>query len=235
MTIDIAAERAENEKRKAIYSKATKGPWMSRKSPVQPESYKCIYFGPSKDELYNTSALQPADADFIAFARNDTAPDLIDRLLDELERRQVDDPALDCTDAAHPAWWRGHDQAIKALCMTINGILDGELIDGVCSEPWESTRKRIAGLRRVDDGKPWDLAWINRAGIDCGELPDEKHVAFGDGTEGYLHFSESPRLVWIEDEEGNVTACLKCETRGQVRNLCSALHIELKEVGDAAT
>lgn len=33
----------------------------------------------------------------------------------DMRPRPVDDPTLDETDGAHPAWWRGHDRAVEKL------------------------------------------------------------------------------------------------------------------------
>lgn len=41
-----------------------------------------------------------------------TADGLPVALVDEVKRLR-DDPELDATDGAHPAWWRGHDHASK--------------------------------------------------------------------------------------------------------------------------
>lgn len=72
----------------------------------------------------------------------------------------IDDPALDGTDNAHPAWWRGNDAGVVALCQQINEILDGKDDGaGVANEPWESTRRRLVGLR-VENA-------ILRAGIEA--------------------------------------------------------------------
>jgi hypothetical protein len=57
-------------------------------------------------------------------------------------------PGNDGTDFAHPAWWRGNDAAVASLCYIITRILDGEAVSGVCAEPWESTRRRLAGLAK---------------------------------------------------------------------------------------
>jgi hypothetical protein len=58
-----------------------------------------------------------------------------------------DDPEADGTDFAHPAYWRGHDQATYILCQMINEILDGKDDGaGVSREPWESTRRRLLEL-----------------------------------------------------------------------------------------
>lgn len=55
-----------------------------------------------------------------------------------------DDSELDATDGAHPAWWRGRDHAVNVLCQKINEILDGkDNGEGVSSEPWESTRRKL--------------------------------------------------------------------------------------------
>ena len=32
----------------------------------------------------------------------------------------LDDPELDGTDFAHPAWWRGHDAAVSHMCALIH-------------------------------------------------------------------------------------------------------------------
>jgi len=58
----------------------------------------------------------------------------------------IDDPELDGTDWAHPAWWRGHDQTFLQFCTLTTELLDGKKILGVCGEPWESIRHRIATL-----------------------------------------------------------------------------------------
>jgi hypothetical protein len=61
--------------------------------------------------------------------------------------QNIDVPECDGTDAAHPAWWRGHEQAVASLCQLINQILDGKKRgNGIASEPWESTRNRLHDL-----------------------------------------------------------------------------------------
>lgn len=62
----------------------------------------------------------------------------------------LDCPDADCTDWAHPAWWRGHEHTTQVFCGLVNAILDGqdsqgENVDG-CQEPWGSTRKRLREL-----------------------------------------------------------------------------------------
>lgn len=70
-----------------------------------------------------------------------------ERERDEL-RKNIDDPELDCTDAAHPAWWRGHDHTAKVFCQLVNEILDGnDVSHGISGEPWQATKMRVADLR----------------------------------------------------------------------------------------
>lgn len=58
-----------------------------------------------------------------------------------------DDPLWDCTDFAHPSWWRAHDYTANKFCELVNKILDDEPNSGgISSEPWESTRKRLYEL-----------------------------------------------------------------------------------------
>lgn len=54
------------ERINGFYAKATKLPWKSIASPVQPKEYRCLMFSTKRDEMYGTSALLPPDADFIA-------------------------------------------------------------------------------------------------------------------------------------------------------------------------
>lgn len=62
----------------------------------------------------------------------------------------VDNPAGDGTDYAHPAWWRGHKQAVEALCVKIDHIIRGkDRGDGIANPPWEVTRREL--LRLCDD------------------------------------------------------------------------------------
>jgi len=68
----------------------------------------------------------------------------LQRKLTELENANALD--LDGTDFAHPAWWRGQDHAVAMMTREIGKILEGEPIMGVCQEPWQTVRVRIAGL-----------------------------------------------------------------------------------------
>lgn len=72
--------------------------------------------------------------------------------------KSADDPELDCTDGAHPAWWRGHDHTTIVFCKKVNEILDGKDDGhGVSNEPWESTRRRLLALAKsqpVEKGEP---------------------------------------------------------------------------------
>lgn len=61
----------------------------------------------------------------------------------------VDDPELDATDGAHPAWWRGHEHTAEVFCKLANEIMDGKPAgNGIAGEPWESTRRRLEVLVR---------------------------------------------------------------------------------------
>ncbi len=71
-----------------------------------------------------------------------------------------DDPEVDCTDLAHPAWWRGHEHTVKSMCQMINNILDGkETLSGISSQPWENTRQRLFKLWQLD---PHEVEEIRR-------------------------------------------------------------------------
>ena len=72
-----------------------------------------------------------------------------------LEEARKDNKELDGTDAAHPAWWRGNDAGVSQVCEKINAILDGADVFGTASEPWESTRRRVAEARKDSDRLEW--------------------------------------------------------------------------------
>lgn len=57
-----------------------------------------------------------------------------------------DNPKLDGTDFAHPAWWRGYRQAVHTLGSEIIDILDGQFTEGIATEPWHTTAKKIEDL-----------------------------------------------------------------------------------------
>lgn len=61
----------------------------------------------------------------------------------------ADDPELDCTDFAKPAWWRGEaygsSAAIAAMARILDGKDDGR---GVANEPWQSVRTRLREAMR---------------------------------------------------------------------------------------
>lgn len=64
-----------------------------------------------------------------------------------------DDPAWDCTDAAHPAWWRGHQHTATVFCNLVEDILDGKDDGkGFNYEPWHHCRQRLLMLVRNYEG-----------------------------------------------------------------------------------
>jgi hypothetical protein len=61
-----------------------------------------------------------------------------------------DDPELDSTDFAHPAWRRGNEHAHFEFVYQVNKILDGELSnEGTSSMPWEALRQRLYDIRTL--------------------------------------------------------------------------------------
>lgn len=76
---------SENEARRKVRDAATPGPWKSIKPQHPYETrFKCVQFG--KDDRYTTSEIEPCDAKFIAYARNDNAVEVIDQLIAEVRR-----------------------------------------------------------------------------------------------------------------------------------------------------
>lgn len=61
-----------------------------------------------------------------------------------------DDPELDGTEYAHPAYWRGYDDAVVSFCKRVNTILSGEYNEaGVSHEPWESTKRILISVEKL--------------------------------------------------------------------------------------
>jgi hypothetical protein len=52
----------------------------------------------------------------------DRARAMIARIL----KYDANDELWDCTDAAHPAWWRGNDRGVEAMCEIIEKTTRGE-------------------------------------------------------------------------------------------------------------
>lgn len=70
------------------------------------------------------------------------------RLLLATDQKPRDDPDLDGTDGAHPAWWRGNDAGVDGACMRIEEALDGRSLKGfVGYARLERLRRRVAALR----------------------------------------------------------------------------------------
>jgi chromosome segregation ATPase len=60
-----------------------------------------------------------------------------------------DDPEMDATDGAHPAWWRGNDAGVAGAVRIVNEALDEALPLAGCvgGADLERVRQRIAALR----------------------------------------------------------------------------------------
>jgi hypothetical protein len=95
------------------------------------------------------------------------------------DRACVDDPLLDATDGAHPAWWRGHDRAAEML----TAQRDAALADAARARAAYATD--LAGLR----------AEVRRA-------DDERAAWRGlrDAALEMLTALEAPAPVWDADE-----------------------------------
>lgn len=62
----------------------------------------------------------------------------------------VDDPDMDGTDFAHPAWWRGHEYSFARSCKEVNDILDGTKANvGTSTQPWQQLRQRLYDIRAL--------------------------------------------------------------------------------------
>lgn len=77
-------------------------------------------------------------------------------ICDDMGRRTVrmfyDDPAMDGSDAAHPAWWRGNEVGVLTVVRIVNALLDREPHRGTfgCSE-LEQMAQRIVSLTKENE------------------------------------------------------------------------------------
>jgi len=147
---------------------------------------------------------------------------------------RVDFPELDCTDAAHPAWWRGHDHGAESICREAARILDGGEIHGSCAEPWETVRKRIAELKAqaaaFDDATlltPEAVMELLPGNVEDygGSMGGDYSSAVGKIGWGW-YLSEDPDVgheFWLQVSSRNVALCEF--TVGRFRMLLTALAI----------
>ncbi len=69
----------------------------------------------------------------------------------ELDYTAVDNPIWDCTDAAHPAWWRGNKQGVEGMVKRVNEWLDkplDEMMKGTSHPLIQTLKERIYQLRK---------------------------------------------------------------------------------------
>ncbi len=68
----------------------------------------------------------------------------------DLDYTAVDNPFWDCTDAAHPAWWRGHEYTHNVLVTLIDRWLDCPLEEfeyGLNQPKLQALKMKIRDLR----------------------------------------------------------------------------------------
>ncbi len=83
--------------------------------------------------------------------------------LDESERSARDNPELDCTDLAHPAYWRGEEAGVRDACGSIARALQGD-IAGTCREPLQDIRERVAAAVSARAEEQQKAKWDSFAG-----------------------------------------------------------------------
>jgi len=69
----------------------------------------------------------------------------------DLDRTVVDNPFWDCTDGAHPAWWRGETYGVQGMIRLVNEWLDKPLDDDLMAGSHQANlqalKERILELR----------------------------------------------------------------------------------------
>ena len=70
----------------------------------------------------------------------------------ELNYTQEDNTFWDCTEGAHPAWWRGEEYGAKSMMRMINKWLDqtpDEMMVGVSQPEVQAIKERILEVRKL--------------------------------------------------------------------------------------
>jgi hypothetical protein len=134
----------------------------------------------SHHDLAERAAAVVAELDALRAVRMEPmTPAALDAACAAEDRATVDDPLLDGTDGAHPAWWRGHDRAAEML----TAQRDAAVADASRARAAYATD--LAGLR----------AEVRRAS-------DEREAWRGlrDAAREMLDALEAPAPVWDADE-----------------------------------
>ena len=98
-----------------------------------------------RQEVIKLRAQAERDKKTIQHTHN--AQDILLKRVEELEKC-YDVEENDDTPFAHPAYYRGHDQAGLVMCKLIHEILDGkEDGRGVSVEPWEGVKRRLLKIQ----------------------------------------------------------------------------------------
>lgn len=83
-----------------------------------------------------------------------------------------DNPQWDCTDAAHPAWWRGEKWGVYKAAELIADILSGkDTGKGVMNEPLETMRRSVFELKKERD----ELAHKEEEMLRCIQILKEQN------------------------------------------------------------
>lgn len=60
-----------------------------------------------------------------------------------------DDPEVDGTDAAHPAWWRGNDAGVEGATRRLTDVLDGGPLPGHLGyQPLQRALERVSEMKQ---------------------------------------------------------------------------------------
>ena len=128
-----------------------------------------------------------------------------------------DDPELDATDGAHPAWWRGNDHGVAAATDIIKNALEGKAGEGTLGfEPLQRVREQIyhtlKGLRDMQtaaaialEALPEEEGWVIRVFLEA----IHRHAAT------HLAAAPDPKFDWPTDDAG-------AELRPNVHTLSAA-------------
>lgn len=188
---------------------ATPGPWRayigSTNTFAVQHADESVIGWSGFDSADGSNAEKKANAKFIANARTDV-PALATAVH---ELVALDNPEFDGTDAAHPAWWRGHHQTTAMFCHHVQAILDKRDVkdESVSMEPWHTIRQRLLEL-------------VTRVEVQACTINDQ--IA-------QLESAQKEADKWRRIRKNTHGPCCQCQHCGQDYDDCRC---DLDEVAD---
>jgi len=124
---------------------------------------------------------------------------------------------------------------VKAAVERARGFFSGNL-PSLCHDDYKTLASAYLSSHHADSETPIDEEWLRSVGFtgDDYDMPMPSHAGYpGDlsmMTSGWAFITQYEKF---DGEDDDSCVQVRCKTRGDVRRLCAALGIELKEKASA--